>query len=150
MVLSNLWLSSFIVMKCLMPVCVFEGSYCTQVHYETVALVEAFPVQRHFCSPDHTPALDVEEPFCTEVIGDHMLEPWCHTSCLESQSNNVFFKSHSMSHFLTQFVSPVCKTTNICKDICYWFLNSQTFWEKSNHFLPNINHLTLKSQKAEV
>lgn len=51
------------------------GPYCTQVHYETVALVEAGPVQRYFRSPDHTPALDVEETFGTEVIGDHMLEP---------------------------------------------------------------------------
>lgn len=52
----------------------FVGPYCTQVNYETVALVETGPVQRHLSSPDHTPALDVEEPFGTEVISDHMLE----------------------------------------------------------------------------
>lgn len=95
-------------------------SYRTEVHYKAVALVEAVPFQRHLCGPDHSPALDVEEPLGSEVIGDHMLEPWRHTACLESpnKKQTLFFLSYfSPLHWallLNSVSQSSLQSTNLC------------------------------------
>lgn len=47
--------------------------YISEVDDEAVAAVEAGPAEGDLRGPDDPPALDVEEPLCWKVIGDHVV-----------------------------------------------------------------------------
>lgn len=53
---------------------ILNRSHLPQVNDEAVALVETAPGQIHFCRPDGSPALDMQETLDVHVIGHYVLK----------------------------------------------------------------------------
>lgn len=85
------------------------NTYSAKVNDEAVTLVETVPAQGHFCGPDHSPTLHMQEPLGSQVICENMIQSRCHTSRLNSGKGTEKKTKHEASKQTWQ----VQKTTGV-------------------------------------
>lgn len=62
------------------------SAHIPQVQDEAVSLVEAVPADCHLRRPHRAATLDLEKPLDIHLVGDDVLEPGGHASCLRNGS----------------------------------------------------------------
>lgn len=78
----------------LFSVCFALGkTYSSEVNNETISFVEAAPSQGNFRGSYNSPALDMQKPLGTQIIGDNMIKSRGNTTCLNKikQSSKLCF-----------------------------------------------------------